>query len=253
MHGNLYVNWHVNISACAENWIWPLMLWFMQHRIQRDHLMLFCCIKWFGDYGSTLLKLQSFNKAAECYMIMSNGNMSNIITIIINKSFLLLLLFEILPDHPPAHSISVQDHDQRQTNMYSYAYVFFLSVCSRLFLCSKLWSSFDSLCFLCFNLTIRGPRTWALTLARLISSPSSSVHSLIPFRPSSAIWWKVIWCSMHTGRSIDTLCFVIEGNLLGTELNLFMVRSPTATRDVSVPACHTSTDFLLCIFPRMHK
>lgn len=53
---------------------------------------------------------------------------------------------------------------------------------------------------------------------------------------------------MHTGRSIDTLCFVIEGNLRGTQLNLFMVRSLTATRDVSAPARHTSTDFLLCIF-----
>lgn len=53
---------------------------------------------------------------------------------------------------------------------------------------------------------------------------------------------------MHTGRSTDTLCFVIEGNLRGTQLNLFMVRSLTATRDVSAPARHTSTDFLLCIF-----
>lgn len=70
----------------------------------------------------------------------------------------------------------------------------------------------------------------------------------IPIRPRSAIWQKVIRCSMHAGRSIDTLCFVIEGNLLGTAPNLFMVRSPTATRDVSVRARRTSTDFLLCIF-----
>lgn len=41
---------------------------------------------------------------------------------------------------------------------------------------------------------------------------------------------------------------MIEGNLLGTALNLFMVHSPTATRDVAVPARHTSTHFLLCIF-----
>lgn len=37
---------------------------------------------------------------------------------------------------------------------------------------------------------------------------------------------------------------MIEGNLLGTERNLFMVRSSTATRDVALPARHT--------FPAMH-
>lgn len=41
---------------------------------------------------------------------------------------------------------------------------------------------------------------------------------------------------------------MIEGNLLGTALNLFMVRSPTATRDAAAPACRTSAYFLLCIF-----
>lgn len=161
-----------------------------------------------------------------------------------------MLLLEILPVHTPAHSMLVLDHDQSQVNTYSYICMHINTMSIHFLFYDWNTSSFDSTCF---PLAIWGPRTWALTLARLISNPSSSVHSLIPIRPSSAIWWKVIWCSMHTGRSTDTLCFVIEGNLLGTALNLFMVRSPTATRDVSVPACYTSIDFLHCIFPRMYK
>lgn len=71
------------------------------------------------------------------------------------------------------------------------------------------------------------PRAWAQTLASLISRLPSPVYSTTPNRPSSAICWKII-CCMQTGHRVDTLCSMIEGNLLGTALNLFMVHSPTS-------------------------
>lgn len=185
------------------------MLWFVWHRIPRDHSILLRHVKRGGDYGSAFTAAWKQNatwlrRVRACQIIR-------------RETILLLLLLEIQPVRSPVHV--------------------------------KLWSTRAPLTVdMLPPLTIWWPRTWALTPAGLISRPSSSAHSLIPIRPSSAIWQKVIWCSMHTGcAALTPYALWLKAISWGTERNLFMVRSPTATRDVSVPACHTSIDFLLCI------